>query len=228
MAVILDISASVHESTIKEFLKACDRYRDKLGNTQAVAMRRGIINLIKSFRHQTPKAKKLAPVSHIHRTSPADGVAYITPKGHKQKPMPRWVVVRRGGPDKRVYIKPYKPKNGDAPVTTRGEARRKWGQYTRWGLAKKSWGWFMHALFNRANPEHANPKAKVDGRMTEGFLREIVTGGKPRVECLIVNKLDYIRDILPSYAIEGAMLKAIKSITAQIDEGHAKARKELT
>ena len=223
----IQFPANVLAATAKDFANACNRYRDELGNSQAVAIRRGVINLVQSLRRQTPKAKKQAPSDHIRRARPSETAFYITPKGHKKKPLPRWVVVRRGGKDKKVYFKPSHPKDGDTPVKTKAEARRKWGQYTRWGLAKKSWGWFMHSLFKRNNPESGNPNAKIDDRMTEGYLREVVTGTNPRVECLIVNKLNYINDILPGHAVEAAMILATRSINAQIENGFAKARKEL-
>ena len=54
---ILDISASVPEETIRDFARACDRYRDELGNSQAVAIRRGTIALVKGLRARTAKAK---------------------------------------------------------------------------------------------------------------------------------------------------------------------------
>lgn len=222
---MLDISANVHQSTIRNFVKACDRYRDELGNSQAVAIRRGVIHLVRSLRKLTPRAKKQLPAGNIRRARPDETISYVTPKG-KKKPLPRWIIVRKGG--KRIYIKPTHPRENEVPVKSRAEARRRWGQNVRWGLAKKSWGWFMQALFNKSNPETGNPKATIDNRMTEGYYREVVTGSNQRVEALLVNKLNFISTILPSHMVEGAMLSATKSINAQFEKGHAKARKELT
>ena len=214
---ILDISASVPEATIRDFTRACDRYRDELGNTQAAAIRRGTIALVKGLRARTAKAKRQAPLKDVTRYD-GPGPKYITPKGKKQKPMPRWAIRRRGGQDAKTYVKPAK---------TRADARRKGGQYTRWGLAKHSWGWFMKALFRRAEQTGGNTKTKIEPRMAEGYLREIVTGTSPRVEVLIVNKLDYIREALPEAALTDAMAAATRYIDGQIDKGLAKARKEL-
>lgn len=227
MAAILDISASVPEATIRDFARACDRYRDELGNSQAVAIRRGTIALIKGLRARTAKAKRQAPASDIWRYNGSTGPKYITTKGKDAKSHPRWVVRRKGGSDTKYYTKPYKPKDDAEVVTSKADARKKWAQYTRWGLAKKSWGWFMHALFRRNNPETENPKAKIDGRMTEGYIREVTTGSNPRCEVLIVNKLDYIRKALPEAALNDAMAAATRYIDGQIDKGLAKARKEL-
>lgn len=214
---ILDISASVPEATVRDFTRAFDRYRDELGNTQSAAIRRGTIALVKGLRARTAKAKRQAPLKDVTRYD-GPGPKYITPKGKKQKPMPRWAIRRRGGQDAKTYVKPAK---------TRAEARRKGGQYTRWGLAKHSWGWFMKALFKRAEQTGGNPKTKIEPRMAEGYLREIVTGTILRVEVLIVNKLDYIREALPEAALTDAMAAATRYIDGQIDKGLAKARKEL-
>jgi hypothetical protein len=221
VAAILDISASVPKETIDKFLKACDGYKDKLGNSQAVAIRRGTIAFIKSIRARTPKSKKQAPMKDVTRYD-GSGPHYITPKTgrFKGQALHRFNIKRKGGADTRVYVQ---------PAESRADARARHGQYKKWGLAKKSWGWFMQSLFHRANPESGNPNAKIDSRMVECTpLREIVTGGKPRVEVMLVNKLDYIRDIVPDAEIDAAMRSATRSIETQIQEGLAKARKELT
>ena len=218
MAAILDISASVPEATIRDFTRACDRYRDELGNSQAVAIRRGTIALVRGLRARTTRAKRQAPLKDVTRYD-GPGPHYITPKGKRQKAQHRWAIKRRGGQDAKTYVK---------PAETRAEARRRFAQYTRWGLARHSWGWFMKALFKRGELTGGNPKTKVDGRMAEGYLREVVTGPNPRVEVLIVNKLDYIREALPEAALSDAMAAATRYIDGQINNGLAKARKELT
>ena len=221
MAVILDINANVPKDIIRDFVRACDGYREKLGNSQAVAVRRGTIAFVKSIRALTPKSKKQAPLSHVTSYT-GDGPHYITPKSgkFKGKSLHRFNIKRRGGTDAFTAVR---------PAESRADARARHGQYKKWGLAKKSWGWFMHALFNRSNPETGNPNAKITSDMVECVpLREIATGPNKRVEVTLVNKLNYIRDIVPGSALAVAMRAATRSINTQIEEGHAKARKELT
>ncbi|MGN0828017.1 MAG: hypothetical protein ACI4QD_08845 [Kiritimatiellia bacterium] len=216
MATLLDISASVPQATVDGFLRACTRYQDELGNTQRTAIRRGTIALVKSLRARTAKSKKQAPATDITR---ADKPRYITPKGKNQKAQPAWKVRRFGSKGERFFIH---------PADSRAEARKKFAQYTKFGLAKLSWGWFMKTLFNRAIPgESANPRAQIDSRMIEGYIRESGAGKGRVVEVLIVNKLDYITAALPSSALEDSMRAATNSINTQINEGLAKARKEL-
>lgn len=209
---IFDIAANVPEETIRDFIRACDRYRDELGNIQAAAIRRGTIALVRGLRARTAIAKRQAPLKDVTRYD-GPGPHYITPKGKNQKALRRWAIKRRGGKDATTWIK---------PAYTRAEARQKYAQYTRWGLARQSWGWFMKALFKRGEPTGGNTKTKIDGRMAEGYLREIVTGTNPRVEVLIVNKLDYIRAALPEAALSDAMAAATRYIDGQIDKGLAK------
>lgn len=218
MAAILDISVSVPEATIRDFVRACDRYRDELGNSQAVAIRRGVIALVRGLRARTAKAKRQAPLKDVTRYD-GPGPHWITPKGKGQKAQHRWAIRRRGGPDAKTYV---------YPADTRAEARKRFGKYTRWGLARHSWGWLMKALFKRGELTGGNPKTKIDDRMAEGYLREIVTGTNPRVEVLIHNKLNYIADAMKPGAVAEAMRVATKTINERIDNGFAKARKELT
>lgn len=217
MAAVFEISADLPTATIQGFTRACNRYREELGNSQAVAIRRGTIALVRGLRARTAKAKKVVPLQSVTKYD-GPGPKYITPKGKNQKPQRRWQIVRRGGADKQAYVK---------PADTRADARRRHGAITRWGLAKHSWGWFMKSLFNRAEQTGGNPKTKIDARMTDGYLREYVSGTNPRIEVLIVNKLDYITEALPPTALSDAMSAATRYINGQIDKGVAKARKEL-
>ena len=165
-------------------------------------------------------AKKQAPLRDV-TVYDGPGPHYITPKSGKfnGKSLHRFSIKRKGGADARTYVH---------PAESRADARARHGQYKKWGLAKKSWGWFMRALFNRANPESANPNAKITSDMVEcNPFREVFTGTNPRAEVLLVNKLDYIRDIMPDGAIAEAMRAATKSIEAQLEKGLAEARREL-
>lgn len=217
MATVLDISAEVPTAAIEKFLKACDRYRDELGNSQKVAVRRGTIALVKSLRARTLKSKKEAPLRDVTRYA-GPGPKYITPKGKKQTPQPCWSIVRHGGEREKTYV---------YAAASRSEARKKHGAYSKWGLAKHSWGWFMKSLFHRREDTGGNPKTRITADMAEGNIREVVTGSNPRVEVRLVNKLDYIRAATSEGALAESMEKATKSINAQLDKHLAKAREEL-
>lgn len=204
----------VDEALVANFRRAFNRYRDELGNSQAVAVRRGTIALVKSLRARTIRAKKQAPMRDVRKFMGYP--RYITIAG---KALHRFEVYRhRGTPNEKVYVHPAESKQ---------DARRRSGQYKKWGLARHSWGWFMRALFHRPEQTGGNPATRIDDRMVEGHYRKIVTGSNPRVEVLIVNKLGYINNALQPNALADAMAAATRYIDGQIENGLAKARKEL-
>lgn len=219
MAAILDISASVPEATIRDFARACNRYRDELGNSQVVAIRRGTIALIRGLRARTAKAKEMVPPRDVMKYE-GDGPKYITPRGHKQTSVRRWTVIRKRGTPreaKRTAVTPSKT-----------EARRMKGTIEQRGLARQSWGWFMALLFGRQSPKDMRKMRKADKRLVEGWRKEVVTGSNPRIEITMINRLGYICEALPEAALSEAMSAATRYIDGQIDKGLAKARKELT
>ncbi len=220
MAQFLDIRASVPDATIRDFARACGRFRDELGNTQAVALRRGVIALIKSVRARTKAAGKSVKLSAFAPYD-GDGPHYITPKSGQFKGLPLHRFTKQGYRKHQPHVYTY-------AAASRRDAWQRHGKIVRHRLAKKSWGWFMQKLFNRAAPSDGNPRAVVRDDMVDGYLKEVATGSDPRVECLIVNNLDYIRDALQANALEEAMRAATSAIDAQIDKGLAKARRELT
>ena len=214
MEPALDISAEIPEATVRGFVAAFTRYKDDLGNSQANAIRRGTIALIKSLRARTPATKKRIPRRAVQKGANTKGQRYFRVKGHEY----HWFEVNRltaDGRETKHYL-------GDSAA----EVWRKRGGIYRNKLAKKSWGHFMQLLFGRAEPND-NPNAKVTDKMAHGYLREIVTGNQPRVDVLIVNELDYITKALTPEQLDDAMRAATNYINGQIDKGIAKAGKEL-
>ena len=219
MAGILDISASVPEATIRDFTRACTRYRDELGNNQTVAIRRGTIALIRGLRARTAKAKPMVPPRDVVKYD-GDGPKYITPKGHNQKSVRRWTIIRKRGTPQEY--------RRTAVTERKMEARRQRGTIELRGLARQSWGWFMALLFGRQSPNDMRKMRKADRRLVEGYRKEVVTGPNPRIEITMINRLGYICEALPEAALSEAMAAATRYIDGQIDKGLAKARKELT
>ena len=214
MEPALDISAEIPQETVQGFVAAFTRYKDDLGNSQANAIRRGTVALIKSLRARTPYTKKRIPRKAVRPGEIPNGQRHFRVKGHDY----HWYTVDRLKGDK-IERKHYL---GDSA----GEVWRERGGIYRNKLAKKSWGHFMHLLFKRAAPSD-NPNAKVTDKMVHGYLREVVTGPAPRVDVLMVNELDYITSALTPEQLDDAMRAATAYINGQIDRGIAKAGKEL-
>ena len=109
----------------------------------------------------------------------------------------------------------------------RREARQNYGQIRNWGLARKSWGWFMKAMFHKSMQDE-NPKAVLTRRMVDGGIterRETLPDGSIdlqapiRCDIDIVNKLDYIRRAMPPGVFAIALQKATNLINKKINDG---------
>ena len=107
------------------------------------------------------------------------------------------------------------------------EARQNFGRVRQWGLAKKSWGWFMKSLFGKSTQDE-NPKAVLKSGMVDGGIREFretlpdgtVDSSAPiRCEIDIVNSLNYIRKAMPPGVLAIAVQKATNSINRKISDG---------
>jgi hypothetical protein len=185
--------------------------------SQRVAVRRCTVALIKSLRARTKTAKKRRPMKAFAKYT-GNGPHYITPKSglFKGVPLHRWTMegYKRHQPHTFIYA-----------AEDRRDAWQRHGKIKRYGLAKRSWGWFMKALFNRTEGGDNGGRLKIDGRMVEGGLREIVTGSNPRVEVRIVNKMDYISEALSDADLSAAVSAANDSLLWQLNKAIERAKK---
>ena len=191
---------------VKELTKAMDRYRDEVGGRQVVVVRKCTIALLKSIRAQTAKSAKVAPARDVTKYD-GPSVHYIRPKGKGKIAQHRYRIRRRGGEDEKTYVN---------AADSRADARQRFGKYTRWGLAKKSWGLAMAALFKRSEPGGGNTKAKINPSLIKTRLDEIPTGPHPRIEVEVVNNLGYITSATPESVVGPAITAATNSINKQI------------
>ena len=107
----------------------------------------------------------------------------------------------------------------------RKEAQKNYGQIRNWGLAKKSWGWFMKALF-RQSMQDDNPKAVIKPGMVDREMREReATDTTPgEYEITLINRLEYMRKAVPQGVFSIAIQKATNLINAKINKGFASRR----
>lgn len=218
MAAILDISAFIPEHRIRVFEKYIDRFQEEAGMSQRAAVRRCTVALIKSLRARTKAAKKKRPMKSFEKYA-GSGPHYITPKSGKYMgvPLHRWTM---------DGFKKHQPHTFIYAAESKRDAWERHAGIKRHGLAKRSWGWFMKALFNRAEGSDYGGRLKIDDRMVEGGIREIVTGRNPRIEVLIVNKLDYITDALSDADLSAAMSAANDSLLWQLNKAIEEAQRQ--
>lgn len=245
MPAAIQFEAEVSERSIADFVKALSDYQRKTQRDLRGALRSATIDLVKSLRKQTRKAPRLVPRSDVrwgeekpkYYTGKKDGRLYrrviVTryAKGRPQR-LVRWQEVETRYVHRRTANGGLSESWKEASAPMLRAAREKYGRIRQWGLAKKSWGWFMHALFQKATQDE-NPNAIIDKRMVDGGMKEqrerlpdgtIDLQAPIKCEIDIVNKLDYIRKAMPPGVLAVAVQKATNLIRHKAKDGLASRR----
>ena len=223
MPAAIAFECEVSERGIADFIKALSRYQRETQRDMRSALRSVTIDLIRSLRARTRKSRKFIERMEISKS-------YLPPKwikrGHSGRPLRRMQLMRWGNgtnwlDHRYVYGGEYVrgPRGGQrvrpfSEAQMRREAQRNYGQIRNWGLAKKSWGWFMKSLFH-ASMQDENPRAKIDSRMVDAQKRESDT----EYSVVLVNRLEYIRKAMPPGAMSIALRKATNLINKKIESG---------
>ena len=239
MAAAIAFEAEVSERDIARFIDALSGYQKQTQRDMRGALRSATIDLVKSLRKLTRKAPKVVPREDArwgdsdpkYITAP-DGRLFrrvvITRMSHgKSRRSVHWQLVRMKYRGRRTKSGGVSESWSEATPAMLREARQRFGGIRQWGLAKASWGWFMHALFQKSVQDE-NPNAKIDGRMVAGGMKEyreplpngtIDLNAPIRCEITVVNRLDYIRKALHPGALANAIQAATRSIQAKIRKG---------
>lgn len=237
MPVAVAFEAEVSDRGIADFVKALARYQKETQRDMRSALRSVTIDLLRSLRARTRRSKKVVDRQDVSKST-------LAPKwikrGHSGKPLRRMQLVRwsRGqsyldhryvyggeyvrGPKGGQRVRPY------SEAQMRREGRQNYGQIRNWGLAKKSWGWFMKPLFHKSMQDE-NPRSRIrEGDMVAGGMYErraplpdgtIDLQAPIRCDIDIVNKLDYIRKSMPPGVFAIALQKATNLINKKIKDG---------
>lgn len=215
---MLEINCEVPKDTVRDFEKSFTRFHTVLGNGMGTAIRRGFSALCRSLIARTKVAPKLVPTTSVqrHDHNVLGGPSYITPKGHNQKPVPRWRITRREkSEDSWGYSK---------VAQSAAQARKKYGKISNAGRAKQSWRVAKALIASRnGNVNHGLAR----GGTVRGYVREIVTGPNQRVEALLENNLKYITAATPESDVAKAMAAATKTIDGIIKDKLEEAGRQI-
>lgn len=234
----IQFECEVSEQGLADFVKALSRYQKETQRDMRDALYSSTVDLIKSLRARTRKAPKMMPLSAF-RLAQSDP-KYLSKTNYG---LIRRVVCKRFAPKKdfvawvpvHTVYKRRKLKNGGISESWRQEsdaqilrhARQEHGTIWNWGLAKKSWGWFMWRLFNLGRG-FDNPRVRITHRHVEGGITEmrqplpdgtIDLEAPIKCEITIINRIRYMRRALFPGALAMAVQKATNSINAKIDKG---------
>lgn len=239
MAAAIQFECEVDAQSIADFTKALADYQRKTQRDMRGALRSATIDLCRSLRARTRKAPKVVPRDDVrwgeetpkYYTGKKDGKVY------RRVVVTRWFKGKRSQhvhwQEVRTKYRSRKTRNGiseswsEATPAMLREARQRFGAVRMWGLAKKSWGWFMRSLFKTATQDE-NPKAVLTGRMVEGGITEkreqlpdgtIDLQAPIKCEITLVNKLEYIRKALQPGALAMSVQKATNKIRGKVESG---------
>lgn len=225
-------NVEVNPASVRNFDRACERFEKDMGDSQGTALRRGTLTFLKMVRSQTRRSPKVVPREDV-RWGESDPKYITGTKGKAKGMLFRRVVVNRWSKGKRKSCVKWEPvkmkyrgrrtKSGgiseswtEASAFMLRDARHRYGGIRNWGLAKRSWGWFMKAIFHQSMQDE-NPKSNIDSRMVKKEIREVNTAGKAGVEITLTNKLAYVRSAMPPGAINHALRAATRQINGFID-----------
>lgn len=230
MAASLVINCEIPQTDIKAFTAALARYEKETKRDMRGAVRSATIDLMRSLRKRTRKAPKMVASEDIRFGESDPKYITGTKGGAHGMPFRRVVILRWSHGRKFGYVhwQPVRAKmrqrRGKFVLTEskaemlRG-ARERYGKIRQWGLAKKSWGWFMHALFQKSVQDE-NPNARLKSGMVEKELVE----RDGEISITIVNKLDYIRKALHPSALSASLRAAANTINKKITSGFRSRR----
>lgn len=187
---MISMTATMDGAASAAFNEALRRLGDSLGSAASQAPRRAAIQMCKNFRAGTRVAPKYARASE-----------YTATKSDKD-PKHKWLTLKDGRKLRRwTLARPPRGKVYDVYAESKSDIRKNHLLLARRGLAKQSWGWVMHNIFNGAAPDAPWQRRKNDRRNPKDATREststeqrgtTISSGFAR----ICNRLDYVRDAL--------------------------------
>ncbi len=227
---VLSINCDVSKLDVKAFTAALARYEKETKRDMRGAVRSATIDLVRSLRKRTRRAPKMVAREDV-RFGESDPKYITGTTGRARGTEFRRVVVARwsrGRKVNRVHWQPVEAKMRtrrgrfvveEAKAAMLRGARERFGKIRQWGLAKKSWGWFMHAIFQRSAHDE-NP----DARLRPGVVEKEMVERDGEISITIVNRLDYIRNALQPGALSASLRAAANSINKKIASGFRSRR----
>ncbi len=195
-----------------ELTRVLQRYQSELGASSVSAFRSGVVHLLKALRKRTRISAKQVKRKDIQVGRGRDS--------YRRDRNGRWCKIVRitrdtdKGKEKRTYLLPVM--HGEARnniAMYKQAAQKKYGQYTKRGLARSSWGWMMKIAFGSAY-------GKITNRKIEGIKSKFTkqTKGRVKVASFVgLNALNYSKEALLPGAEQQAVRSAANKIRGMIE-----------
>jgi len=221
---MVSVSASIDAASVSAFNSALSEYQKTMRKDAETAPRMAAIMVCKSLRARTKVSKKNKGMKVVVSEEKPKWISYKN--GQKlPKPLRRWKVTLtdRGRTfTKYVYAGTTAEMKQQLrllvgtnyyPLDATGNGLKKKGGVR--GLAKRSWGWVMHNIYNGAAPDTPWQRRNRDKRNPKDAAKESTS--RPFL-AVISNRLGYAMDALKggSASINEAIEKATNSILKRV------------
>lgn len=219
--MMVSVTAQIDAAALARINALFDRIAREMPRRMGAQVKRAAIYICQSARKDTkvaPKNIRSRPAEYAAAPSPVPP-RYIHSNSAGHPLLRRWQLTRKRGTPKEttrqyyVYTNARRNKQGKMvgknPAAEVRELLQQHGGITRFGLAKRSWGWLAHDIastssmgdlsWKRTRGEVRNPRDYV-----KGLFAQTQDGASANLK----NRLDYILDACPESAISAAIVKA--------------------
>jgi len=213
---MVDMTATIDGAASAAFNTAFKEFAASLGGGIASAPRRAAISVCKAFRAATRQAPQYAR-----------GSEYIATKSDAD-PKHKYLTLKDGRVLRRWNLKrPPRGTDYDVYAESKSDLRKNSLKLVRRGLARQSWGWVMHNIFNGAAPDTPWQRRKRDRRdpkytARESYSTEQRSAISPYGVARISNRLDYISDAL-KISVDDVLMKAANKLIRPIINARLRA-----
>lgn len=222
---MVEVTAHIDPASIARLESLFSRIEREMPRSMGRQIRRAAIYICQSARRDTkvaPKNISKRPAEYAAIPSPVPP-RYIHGNSAGHPLLRRWQLTRKKGTPREtthqyyVYTKARRNKQGkmvgkNAASEVR-ELLRVHGGITRYGLAKKSWGWLAHDIASTSNMGDLSWKrTKGERRNPRDYVKGLFSQFPDGASAALRNRLDYILDACPESAISSAIQKAVNRL----------------
>lgn len=232
---MVEVTAHIDPASVARLENLFSQIEREMPRRMATQIKRAAIYICQSAKRDTKVAPKRITMKntaeYIAVPSPADSSwpkyqFYYGKKdkekgrsGKRARPLHLWKLTRKVGTPKQyshdhyVYTKAHRGKGGHVVGGSKTQEIRELlkihGGITRYGLAKKSWGWLAHDIASAANMGDLSWKrTKGERRNPRDYVKGLFSQLKDGASAELKNRLDYILDACPESAISAAIVRA--------------------
>ena len=219
--MMVSVTAQIDAAALARINALFDRIEREMPRRMGAHIKRAAIYICQSARKDTkvaPKNIRRRPAEYAAVPSPVPP-RYIHSNSAGHPLLRRWQLTRKRGTPKEttyqyyVYTSARRNKQGKMvgknPAAEVRELLQQHGGITRFGLAKRSWGWLAHDIASTSSMGDLSWKrTRGEVRNPRDYVKGLFAQAQDGASANLKNRLDYILDACPESALSAAIVKA--------------------